>query len=171
MIPQERGFLDKIYDIILFISNSAKEKSRTLWNILGAPGPVYRWTGFAMIIIAAGLVLFKPYQNQESPLITRESKLENQIQLIVPQNRTTVFNITDLEFKWSEIENITSYNFTLLDSDGTIIWEQKTDQTILKLPQKVKLEPAQTYFWQIEAVFDFNKFILSELTSFIYIKK
>ncbi len=171
LIPKQSGSLDKIYDTLLLITHSAKEKFRAIWSILSAPGPVYRWSGFAVIVIAAGLLLFKPFQNQESPFITRESKLENQIKLIEPQNRTTIFNITELEFKWSEIENITSYNLTLLDSDGTIIWEQKTDQTSLNLPQKVKLETAKTYFWQIEAVFDFNKFILSELTSFTYINK
>ena len=167
LIPSEQGFLEKIRETVSSGTNTASDKLRKLGDILGSPKPIYRWTGAALVVLLIGLVLYQPVNDEQAPLITRESTSEFQIHLVTPANKSVV-DIRQPEFTWTAPENVSSYNFLLLNSNGGIIWEKRTSQNELILPPEMKLQSSMMYFWQVEGIYELGESILSDMKSFTY---
>ncbi|MBC8185301.1 hypothetical protein H8E88_29760 [candidate division KSB1 bacterium] len=168
LVPTSETFWGKIGSIIEVVTSKIKKKFGITWGKVHSPRPVYKWAIMAAIIIVICLVVPQQLKENNDPLTTRETTVENNIRLFSPENKSIIRKSSQLEFKWTEIKKITSYNFLLLDENGNIIYEVSTEQTTLKLPGNIILRPSITYFWQVEAVLDFGNSIQSEMAKFIY---
>ncbi len=168
LIPTSETFWGKIGSIIEGVTNKIKEYFEIIWGKIGSPSPVYKWASMVAIIIVICLVVPQQLKENNHPLNTRETNIDNNIRLFSPENKSIIKKSSQLEFKWSPIKKIASYNFLLLDEYGNIIWEESTDQTTLKLPDNIMLHPSITYFWQVEVLLDFGTSIQSEMANFIY---
>jgi len=58
------------------------------------------------------------------------------------------------ELDWKIVPPATSYEVTIATPEGEIVWKGTTQAPPLELSQAVreKLEPKETYFWQVEAL-------------------
>ena len=167
LIEVNLGLPERIKQTFTSITGSAGEKVRILWDVLVSPKPVYRWAGFALTVLIIGFIIYQPQSKIQSPLITRESTAELQIQLQAPENQSDVEG-QQLKFSWTKVENISTYNFLLLDSNGDIIWEIKTKKNDVTLPKEIKLQSAMTYFWQVEGNYEFGRSTLSDMEYFTF---
>ena len=135
--------------------------------------PAYRWAGVAVFLIAVCFVLFQTVTLQRTSIITREpieEHLTPQVIIVDPANRSSI-DITYPEFRWTGHEEISTYTFLLLDSSGNIVWETTTTDTNLTLPQDIQLKSSQTYFWQVEGLFENGESVISEMVNFTYTTK
>jgi hypothetical protein len=70
-------------------------------------------------------------------------------------------------FVWSSVPQTESYHIRLFDSQGTVLWETQTADTIGKLPRSVILRPGRSYFWKVVARIGFDRETASDLTEFV----
>lgn len=158
-------------EFIRNLVDTTQQKLGSFWDSITSIQPAYRWAGIALLIIVVGFSFVLQDKFINNGLITREPDInQTQIQLIGPNNESIVRS-SPLEFKWKGSEYFASYSFLILDSEGNIIWEKKTNQTRLTLPTEIQLQPSMTYFWQVEAFFENGGSVLSEMASFNYTTK
>jgi len=150
-----------------------EQKLRSVWQILMKPGPVYRWAAVILVLSFISLLVLKPDYSEEMPIQTRESDSDvigTEIQLLYPANRA-IIKIDKPEFQWSQTSINSSFHFLLLNSNGDIVFESNTSDTNMKLPIDIHLQPAMTYFWQVEAHFEQGFSITSDMISFTYVSE
>ena len=70
-------------------------------------------------------------------------------------------------FVWSSVPQAESYHVRLFDSQGTVLWETQTADTIGKLPRSVMLRPGRSYYWKVVARTGFDREAASDLTEFV----
>jgi hypothetical protein len=68
---------------------------------------------------------------------------------------------------WSSVPSADRYRARLFDSDGTVIWEHETGDTIAALPSAVALRPRLPYYWKVEAHTGFDRWAASDLIEFM----
>ena len=168
LVPVQKGFLVHIGEMIATLTNAALGKLQSAIDALSLPKSAYRWLGFAALVIVAGLI-FRPYdQVVNISLINRETAVGEapiRVQLLTPANRSAVHERYP-EFRWTGPMQVQSYIFLLLDGNGEIVWEQQTSETNISLPKEIQLQPATTYFWQVEGLWPDEGAIVSEMASF-----
>lgn len=54
-------------------------------------------------------------------------------------------------FRWSGIQGVSSYAFSLRQTDGQVLYTTTTQTTMLKLPEGLKLESGVKYLWALSA--------------------
>ena len=168
LLPVEKGRGERMSEILEAIRDVAGTTIRSLWDSLAAPKAAYLWIGAAVVLIALGVALFRSTNMVIFPIITRENSSDQfspYIQIQVPTDKGFVQD-PHPEFRWVGPSGIDYYIFLLLDADGEIIWEEKTINNTLTLPQEVKLLPAMTYFWQVEGYYDIGGSVLSDMNRF-----
>jgi hypothetical protein len=69
-------------------------------------------------------------------------------------------------FVWSGVPRATQYHLRLYDAEGAVLWTLETSDTVVALPDSVKLVPGVTYFWKVEAQTDWQRWAASELVEF-----
>jgi len=168
LIPVQKSFGEKIAELIVTGKTKIKENLSGFRKWLPSPAPAYRWGGVAFLVLLISLTVFQLLQEDKAPMTTRESTFENEIQLRSPKNRSIVTNLSRLNFEWSAVQKVSAYNFVLIDINGMIIWEKKTNRSELRLPDDIQLQSSMTYFWQVKACIDFGITIQSEMSNFIY---
>lgn len=149
---------------------SAKKKLKPLSDISWLPRPAYGWVGVAAILIVAGLSLLHNGGPEKMPLTTRErttTEPTSEIKLLTPTNRG-VASGPNLKFRWAGDKDIATFTFTLINSDGDILWEKRTEESEVMLPADLNLRPSSTYFWQVEASLRAGGSLISDMANFIY---
>jgi hypothetical protein len=68
---------------------------------------------------------------------------------------------------WSSVPAADRYRTRLFDSDGTVIWEHETGDTVAALPSSVALRRRLSYFWKVEAHTGFDRWAASDLIEFM----
>ncbi len=153
------------------VFETIKTKLTSFWDLFLIPRPVYRFAGLFVSVVVVGLVLQQTFRANKVPQTSRDSRIQSQIQLISPAHESLVSDSSSPEFEWSGNDQSYSYNFILLDSQGEIIWEEKTKDNKLKLPENIQLQSSMTYFWQVETFVDYGTSFMSDISRFTYIKK
>lgn len=62
-----------------------------------------------------------------------------------------------VRFLWHAYAGAQDYRLTLLDESGSVIWQFLTRDTSALLPDTVRQTSGQSYFWTLEARYDFDR--------------
>lgn len=173
IITSKAGIKFQAIQIFDNLKNSLEDRIRWIGSIFKTPRPVFQFAGLLVTLIILVILLYDHGQIIPNSFKTREpitTQFGPAVQLLEPSNNS-VIRTERLQFHWSQITNATSYNFLLLNEQGNIIWEEKTTNTNLTLPQEIHLQPSGKYFWQVECFFDQGGSIISELASFSIIDR
>jgi len=173
ILPSKTGIKFKLKHILDKLRNGLENRIRPFGSIFQTPRPAFHFAGLLAILIIVIILLFDGNKMIPNSFKTREVKtnqLPLTLQLLEPSNHG-VFETEGLQFRWNQIPNAGSYNFLLLNEQGNIIWEEKTPNTYLTLPQEIQLQPSGKYFWQVECFFDQGGSIISELANFSIIDR
>ena len=141
----------------------------------------FRWqtaaaTAAALIITSSvAFFIWRNANNTHKPPITdplRETApLVVAPRLIAPENEAEV-NITQTEFRWTKVEGISRYIFTLLDQRGNIVFQTSTTEERLSVSSlSVRLEPSKTYFWRVTTQMPDSTEADSETRKIVFVKK
>lgn len=57
-----------------------------------------------------------------------------------------------LAFVWRSTGPDASYQLTLTDGEGAVVWEMETTDTVVSLPDTIDLEPGSAYHWYVDAL-------------------
>ena len=76
----------------------------------------------------------------------------------------------DIKFQWSPVDRSVFYQVQLLSDDGDVVWESRTENTNIQLPQDLQLSSAGGYFLWVKAHLSDGKTIKSKVV-FIRIKE
>jgi hypothetical protein len=134
-------------------------------------------TGFA---IAAGLLLivilpkvgkrgasesFKRAPSAVGPVLRRDTGTGDTVRVPTPVTpRETVDRVDRMV--WSTVAGALRYRVRLYDDNSDVLWSAITTDTVAYLPNSIRLRRRRTYFWNVEASMDWERWISSELVAF-----
>lgn len=58
----------------------------------------------------------------------------------------------DVRFVWAPVGEVASYRLTVTHTDGTPVWTTSTTDTVVALPDSVRLTAGTGYFWFTDAL-------------------
>jgi len=67
---------------------------------------------------------------------------------------------------WSSMPRIERYRLRLYDDQGDVLWSLETPDTVVMLPDSVRLSRRVTYFWKVEAQTEWRRWVTSDLVQF-----
>lgn len=76
----------------------------------------------------------------------------------------TVGAVTTL--RWNRVNGADHYRITLFDAQGVTLYEALPADTLLTLPDSVRLSPGARYYWKVEARINFDRWSASPLVEF-----
>jgi hypothetical protein len=68
--------------------------------------------------------------------------------------------------RWLTVAGADRYRTTLFDDAGTVVYETQTADTVVTLPDSVRLAPGRSYLWKVEARTGWGRWSASELIEF-----
>ena len=68
--------------------------------------------------------------------------------------------------RWSSVAGTDRYRTTLFDAVGAVVYETQTSDTVIAIPDSVRLAADRSYFWKVEARMGFGRWSSSELIQF-----
>ena len=68
--------------------------------------------------------------------------------------------------RWSTVAGADRYRTTLFNDVGTVVYETQTADTVVTLPDSVRLAPGRSYLWKVEARTGWGRWSASELIEF-----
>ena len=92
-------------------------------------------------------IRIKPMGVVQGALVMRSARPGARLKLLSPNGA----KILDLNpaFRWQGIENVTTYQFELIDDSGKTLLETPVEGTALKLPPQILLKEGATYTWEV----------------------
>lgn len=87
--------------------------------------------------------------------------------VVISPRDGAVVSSTKLEFRWKPVQGCIYYEVRLLDAEGSVVWEQRTESTSMNLPAEVSLKAGQKYFVWIKAVLAGGAALQSKAVGFI----
>jgi len=150
-----RALVKASSDFVTTVAGSVPQK-RTVWQ---------RWALPAGLAAAAmlTLLLLPRSPDGDSPIL-REPPLTNTIAPVPLEPHGTVTRVERLV--WSSVPNAQRYRVRLYDDQGGVVWQMQTTDTTASLGGTVRISPAATYFWRVEAETEWRRWAASDLTEF-----
>ncbi len=71
-----------------------------------------------------------------------------------------------LTFVWGPAGAGASYQLTLTNDEGGVLWELDTTDTIASLPDTIELEPGAVHYWYVDALLEDGSHASSGVHSF-----
>jgi hypothetical protein len=71
------------------------------------------------------------------------------------------------ELIWSQVPRAGRYRVVLLDVEGALMWRTETTDTVVILPDSLRLRAREPYFWRVEAETAFGRWVASDLVDFV----
>jgi len=68
--------------------------------------------------------------------------------------------------RWATVAGADRYRTTLFDNAGAVLFETQTADTVVALPDSVRLAPGRSYLWKVEARTGWGRWSASELIEF-----
>ncbi len=113
---------------------------------------IYAAAGLFAVFIITIMVIT---QTGNDTLRFRSALREAEQMVLFPGNGSTL-NSEQLRFEWRHIDNAIAYKFILHSNDGMMIADYLTGESFFALPEEIRLEPGQKYFWRVEVIFPDN---------------
>ena len=70
------------------------------------------------------------------------------------------------QLRWSSVAGADRYRMTLFNAQGVVVYETQVSDTLVVLPDSVRLVPGQPYLWKVEARTGWDRWLASELVEF-----
>jgi anti-sigma factor RsiW len=67
---------------------------------------------------------------------------------------------------WSSLDQAKRYRVLVFDAEGTILYRAEAGDSVLPLPDSLRLSPGQPYFWKVEADTGWDRWVSSRLVEF-----
>lgn len=126
-----------------------------------------RWSRSALAIAAAAaiIVLVTPFRQAGEDGQLRESAVTTTIApvALTPRESARVGE----PLVWSSVPGAQRYHVRVQRADGSLLWSSQTQDTVVQLPDSVRLSPGATYYWRVEAQTEWQRRVASDLTRFI----
>lgn len=122
-----------------------------------------RWLQVAAPIgaVASLLLLMRP--PADDPALHRGSPTAGQVpSVIAPSGPTEVPRV----LRWHAVSGADRYRVTLFGSDGGVLFETSSTDTIAAVPDDVELRGGDTYYWIVAARVGFDRWETSGLAEF-----
>jgi hypothetical protein len=125
-----------------------------------------QWLRLAPVLAAAAVVLVVLWSGRradETP-VTREPPLTAVVAPLLlpvqpsPEGRTV--------FRWTAVRGALGYRFVLYDSVGTTVIEAESPDTMLAVPDSVRLWPGALYLWKVAAESSKDRWTSTDLARF-----
>lgn len=148
---------DEVFDVSQIVRSAPRARSSTQ--------PWARRALISMAAAAAVIVLVaKPWAPRQETVPVHRGATQTTVapRALAPTGQ--VDGVTT--FVWSSVPETESYHVRLFDSQGTVLWETRTADTVFKLPASVILRPGRSYFWKVVARIGFDRETASDLTEF-----
>lgn len=128
-----------------------------------------RWRVLAPIAAAAAaviLIVAGPW----SPVITDDAPQHRDAPAqtsLVPIPVAPLGSVSAVEqLVWHGVDGADRYRLTLFDAEGEVLWKATTPDTVIELPESVKLNAGERYLWRLEARVGWDLWEASELIDF-----
>jgi putative zinc finger protein len=135
---------------------------------VGAPPPAQRvswgaWiaTGAAAAVVLVVLPWTRPRRTEPEH---REATVTTTVapRAIAPRGSVDAAKA----FVWSAVPYADNYRVRVFDSTGTVIWESERGDTVAPLPASLVLRAGRPYYWKVEALTGFDRWVASDLLEF-----
>lgn len=73
-------------------------------------------------------------------------------------------------FVWSRVPQADHYRLTVVDANGSVLWETQTADTSAVTPVSFPLIPGASYFWKVDAQTRWDRWVASELVEFSVVR-
>jgi hypothetical protein len=67
---------------------------------------------------------------------------------------------------WSPVAQASRYRATVFDGEGSILFRAEATDSMLQLPDSLRLAPGKPYFWKVEADLGWDQWVSSRLVEF-----
>ena len=130
-------------------------RPRRWWRIAV---PVAAAATLLLAIRPAGLFRSTPAGGHRAPALTNGSAPAG----MVPTG--TVESVTQL--LWRSVSGADRYRVTLFDVAGRVLYQVEPQDTLVPLPDSLRLASGQRYLWRVEAQVGFDRWVASDLIEF-----
>lgn len=132
------------------------------------PGRSRRFVAASGLVAAAAAIVLLVRAPQSPPGQGRDSNHRAEIEAsAVPEPLSPVGPVDTVdEIRWRSTPEAGGYRLTLVDSDGTMLWEVETADTFAVFPEAVQLKRGPSYFWKVEAGTGMERWVGSEFVPF-----
>ena len=115
----------------------------------------------AVILIVAGP--WSPASTDDAPQ-HRDAPAQTSL---VPTPVAPLGSVSAVEqLVWHGVDGADRYRLTLFDAEGEVLWKATTPDTVIDLPESVKLNAGERYLWRLEARVGWDLWEASELIDF-----
>lgn len=116
---------------------------------------------------AAAVLLFVAgtWEAARSPVETHRGAITDArvaVQLISP----TTHSDAPTTWRWAPVSGADRYELTVFDTEGRIVWDTTTTQSVVRAPAAGRLEVGRKYFWRVRARIDWDRWVSSDFAEF-----
>jgi hypothetical protein len=122
------------------------------------------WAQASFGVAAAAAVILAVTLSRDREITLREPAITNAIAPVTVSPRGNVVAVERLV--WSRVPGAERYRLRLHRSDGSVVWSAETEDSLLALPSTVRLAPRESYYWRVEALTEWRRWVQSEMTPF-----
>ncbi len=133
-----------------------------VWAPAAAAAAVITFLMLRPLWIETGSDSTSRFRGPES-IAGREGSVD--IRVLAPADESTV-SPADVAFIWHAGGSEASYQLTLTDDEGSVIWTLATTDTVASLPDTVALEHASLYHWYVDGLLEDGRHASSGVHSF-----
>lgn len=96
-------------------------------------------------------------QHRESAVTTTVAPV-----IVAPIGPVSVADV----FTWTSVPHASTYSVRVFDSDGSVIWQRETTDTVLIPPPASTIRAGRSYYWKVEARTGFERSTSTDLVEF-----
>jgi hypothetical protein len=132
-----------------------------------ATRPRRRWMPLAPIMAAAAAVLVVVWSGSVTPDHAPRTRDPALTEALGPSALLPVGSVPGVDLlRWNAVPGAGRYRLNLFGTDGRVLWQATVTDTVVDLPDSVRLAPQTAYYWQVRAETGYGRWVESELTSF-----
>jgi putative zinc finger protein len=122
----------------------------------------------AWIPAIAAVLVFILVRPTSSPRVSPQHREPPVTSTVLPMPLAPVGLVDSIPLLlWTAVPNADHYGVRLFAADGSLVWEQDTNDTTLRVPPTVHVQGNRPYYWRVEAQTGIDRHVTSELVEFL----
>lgn len=130
-------------------------------------GSTVKWrVGIPAAAVAAMLLVFLWPRTDRNNAVPqhRESAVTTTIAPVIVRPIGAIDSVA--VFTWTSVPHASTYAVRVFDSDGTVVWQRETADTLLIATSAAGLRAGRSYYWKVEARTGFERSTSTDLVEF-----